>query len=220
MPKNENTSWSTDPYFQNCRLCLKSDKQLKEPLKITAPEKALTKNFASAVRKNHFLLGRHYTHLLLTEMGHPQKNIFKKNSGSPLWEKGIKGSISHCKGYIAICLSDEVTIRAIGIDIENSTRKVQQPILKKISHPQENFASISTLKHSAKIDEKEVLSIFCLKEAILKCFGSLGEKIEFQDIVIASLNPPLVSVPRFKLKNQKAYLLQTNNFILASLILR
>ena len=65
---------------------------------------------------------------------------------------------------------------------------------------------------------------FCLKEAVLewfksKCFGSLGEKIEFQDIIITSLKPTLVDIPRFKLKNQKARLIQTGNFVVAVFIL-
>ena len=51
-------------------------------------------------------------------------------------------------------------------------------------------------------------------------FRIFGKKLELQDIAITSFKPPLVSIPKLKLKNQKAYLLQIDNFILASFIFR
>ena len=69
------SSWSADTYFQDCRLWLKSDEMIKEPLRITALEKAFAENFTNQLRKNHFLLGRHYSHLLLAEMNYT--TIFK-----------------------------------------------------------------------------------------------------------------------------------------------
>ena len=211
----EKSSLPADPYFQAFRLWLKSDEMIKGSLKITTQEKALAEKFTQPARKNHFLLGRHYAHQLLTEMGYPQKTIGKNNNGSPVWGKGIKGSISHCKGQLVICISDSSNLRSVGVDIESCSRKINQSILKKISHSQE----FQITKNFGKISPKETLFIFCLKEAILKCFGSLGEKIEFQDIIITSLKPTLVDIPRFKLKNQKAHLIQTGNFVVAVFIL-
>ena len=108
------SSWSADTYFQDCRLWLKSDEMIKEPLRITALEKAFAENFTNQLRKNHFLLGRHYSHLLLAEMNYPHKTIEKKKDGSPLWQKGIKGSISHCEGKMAICISDSDSVQSVG----------------------------------------------------------------------------------------------------------
>ena len=147
------SSWSADTYFQDCRLWLKSDEMIKEPLRITALEKAFAENFTNQLRKNHFLLGRHYSHLLLAEMNYPHKTIEKKKDGSPLWQKGIKGSISHCEGKMAICISDSDSVQSVGIDIENCSRKINQSILKKISHLQElhlsnNFENCSSIKCS------------------------------------------------------------------------
>ena len=82
-----------------------------------------------------------------------------------------------------------------------------------------NFRLPKILEKTDQLKAKETPFIFCLKEAILKCFGSLGEKIEFQDIIITSLKPTLVDIPRFKLKNQKAHLIQTGNFVVAVFIL-
>ena len=50
------SSWSADTYFQDCRLWLKSDEMIKEPLRITALEKAFAENFTNQLRKNHFFL--------------------------------------------------------------------------------------------------------------------------------------------------------------------
>ena len=188
---------------------------IKEPLRITALEKAFAENFTNQLRKNHFLLGRHYSHLLLAEMNYPHKTIEKKKDGSPLWQKGIKGSISHCEGKMAICISDSDSVQSVGIDIENCSRKINQSILKKISHLQELHLS----NNFENCSSKDALFIFCLKEAVLKCFRSLGEKIEFQDIVITSLKPPLISIPSLKLKNKEAHLFQTDGFVLAGFIL-
>lgn len=203
-----------DSYFRGCHLLLKSDEVVKETLRITAKEKKLAENFIHQGRRNHFLLGRHYAHLLLSKMGYPQVTIGKKKDGAPIWGKGIKGSISHCQGKIMICGSDSQSIRAIGIDIENCSRKIKQPLFKKISH----FHELQDHKNLSDLNSQ--LSVFCLKEAVLKCFGSFGKKLELQDIAITSFKPPLVSIPKLKLKNQKAYLLQIDNFILASFIFR
>ena len=178
---------------------------IQESLKTTIREKALAENFTNQLRQNHFLLGRHYAHLILAEMDYPYKTIEKKKDGSPLWQKGIKGSISHCKGKLAICISDSDSVQSVGIDIENCSRKINQSILKKISHLQE----LQQSNNFENCSPKNALFIFCLKEAVLKCFRSLGEKIELQDIVITSLKPPLISIPSLKLKNKEAHLFQT-----------
>ena len=61
------SSWSADTYFQDCRLWLKSDEMIKEPLRITALEKAFAENFTNFKKKFFYLAGI-YSHLLLSEI--------------------------------------------------------------------------------------------------------------------------------------------------------
>ena len=154
----EKSSLPADPYFQDLRLWLKSDEMIKGSLKITTQEKALAEKFTQPARKNHFFLGRHYAHQLLTEMGYPQKTIGKKNNGSPVWVKGIKGSISHCKGQLVICISDSSNLRSVGVDIESCSRKINQSIL---------LFALKTRFGSYKIFESKICLLLYQKQVVL-----------------------------------------------------
>ena len=71
---------------------------------------------------------------------------YPHNDGSPLCRKWIKGSISHLKEKWLFVL---VFLQSVSIDIENCSRKINQSILKKISHLQElhqsnNFENCSS----------------------------------------------------------------------------
>ena len=199
-------------YFKNCHLLL-DDIKLPAQLKITDTEKILANKINNPVRKKQFLLGRHKAHLLLETIDYPLKTINKNKNGSLDWSfyPKVKGSLSHCKDKVAVCISDSKEIQSIGIDLENTERHLIYPILQKITNSNEcNTNENATTQ----------LEIFCLKEAVIKAFGQLNYKLGFKNIQILSLKTRCFSIPCLKLTNQYAFLEIKENIILAAFILR
>ena len=196
-------------YFQNCILKIKEKKQLN--FKVTKQELSEAKKIINPLRKLSFLTGRHYAHLLLQSYNISLQTLTAKKNGAIIWQAGIKGSISHSKKKIALCVSQSKKIISIGIDLERIDRNPSIKIYQKIKHPDENFQNPTQL---------DTLKIFCVKEAIIKCFGQLEQKILFQDICILKLNPCLFSLANENIFFQKAYLAQKGNHLLASFILK
>ncbi|MBO0132034.1 4'-phosphopantetheinyl transferase family protein [Agrobacterium burrii] len=85
-----------------------------ETYDIDFPQK-LTK--AVPKRQSEFLAGRILACAALEKLNRPRATIAIGDAGSPVWPKGISGSISHSNGK-CVCLVASEETRLVGIDIE------------------------------------------------------------------------------------------------------
>jgi 4'-phosphopantetheinyl transferase EntD len=196
-------------YLKNCALEVVDKKPLD--YEVTKKERAMAQTIANLKRRQSFLLGRHHAHRLLKKYGLPQKTLAAEQNGAIAWPVGIKGSLSHSKKKIAICITNCKSIVALGVDLERTDRNPDVKIYPKISHHKENFSGLNSW---------EVLQIFCIKEAVIKCFGHLQQKVRFGEICVHSLQPCSFSIFSKNIFGARPYLTQKENHLLAAFVLR
>lgn len=75
---------------------------------------------AGAVRKRQaaHLAGRHLARVALSALGCGKTIVPLAAGGSPLWPRGVVGSISHTDQYACCSVANNSSVRAIGIDLE------------------------------------------------------------------------------------------------------
>jgi len=111
-------------------------------------------------RQGEFLAGRILACAALERLPHPRASIAIGEWGSPLWPKGITGSISHSNGK-CVCLVVCDAARLVGIDIEKvPTAASLKAILQEALNAEErdrilqqttmDAAVLATLTFSAK----------------------------------------------------------------------
>ena len=95
------------------------------------------------------------------------------------WPTGIKGSVAHKDGHVAVAVSRELEIIGVGIDLEK--------ILTLRPHLAENIMSENEQeKFNSPLDG---LIIFTVKEALFKCHYPVGKiRFYFHDAVVCELN--------------------------------
>lgn len=196
-------------YFQDCILKIAEKQELD--FQVTAKELAYAKQITNPLRKQSFLIGRHYAHLLLKKYNQPLQTLATHKNGAIIWGNKIKGSISHSQKKIALCTSQSEKILSIGLDLERIDRNPSLAVYQKIKHPNEKFSNLTNIK---------VLKIFCAKEAVIKCFGQLAQKIRFQEICILGLDPCSFSLLSHNITSQKIYLAPKDGQLLAAFILK
>ncbi len=118
------------------------------------------------------VLGRAAAHQALAQIGIPAETpLLRSPQHTPAWPQGIEGSISHCaKGGFttagaATCRLDQFA--GIGIDIENTSRKISDAVINAVCTPAEREWC-----HQAGSSEspRRAIQIFSAKEAMFKAF--------------------------------------------------
>ena len=196
-------------YLKNCLLYVVKKKQQKINYRFDENILLKAKQITNQARKEEFLLGNHYLNILLKQYKKVEKLGRKKNGALSL-PKGIQGNLSHSKKKIAICLSDCPNILSIGIDIIDKNRNIHPKLYQKIKHKKEKFFPT----------KKEILEIFCVKEAVIKCFGQLEKKVKFADIQILALNPYSIKVISQDIVTASVYLERKKNDLLVVFLLK
>ncbi len=143
------------------------------------PEERIYIETALASRQIEFATGRVLARRLLRELGHPERPIKRDADRVPVWPAGVLGSISHTEDACLVVLSEDRSLRGIGVDVEvNSPRSIR--FLKRITTASER-ASLG----GDAASQRQATSIFSIKEAVFKaCFPRLREQWGFRDVEV------------------------------------
>ncbi len=116
-------------------------------------------------RQREFRAGRHCAHLLLQHFNHVPFDLLNDAQRVPVWPDGFKGSISHCDDFCAAALTNDPSIRSLGLDIE-AALALPDDTRALICHPHE-------LKNEHLVDPCWDRIIFSAKESFYKAYFPL-----------------------------------------------
>ncbi|QCQ90732.1 4'-phosphopantetheinyl transferase Npt [Rhodococcus sp. SGAir0479] len=128
-------------------------------------------------RRREFIGARHCARLAMTELGMEPGPVLRGDMGSPVWPRGVVGSLTHCDGYRAAVLGYAMQVRSVGIDAEPNG-PLPDGVLDAVSLPEER-AWLATAA-AAPVHWDRLL--FCAKEATYKAWFPLtGRWLGFED---------------------------------------
>ncbi|WP_305094735.1 4'-phosphopantetheinyl transferase Npt [Prescottella sp. R16] len=141
------------------------------------PQEAALIARAVEKRRREFTSARHCARQAMTQLGVEPGPILRGESGSPVWPKGIVGSLTHCDGYRGAVLGYAMAVRSVGIDAEPNG-PLPDGVLDAVSLPQEREWLATAA--SAPVHWDRLL--FCAKEATYKAWFPLtGRWLGFED---------------------------------------
>lgn len=140
---------------------------------------------AVPLRQREFLAGRAAARMAQAELGLAPRPVGMGNDRAPVWPDGMRGSISHSGKVCVAVVSDDPSISALGLDIEENAA-LPEDVLETI---------LSTDEQSWINDKADPLHlarlIFSAKECAYKAQYPLsGQLFGFETIGI-SVNPSL-----------------------------
>lgn len=124
-------------------------------------ERSLLSDQAVPKRIKEFTLGRTAARQALKKLGITDSVAIGRGAKrEPLWPEGIVGSITHSKDIAMAAVAKKQHVRALGIDLEKSSRKSSIDISEKIALPSElDWIAGSDLR---------LMMLFSAKEALFK----------------------------------------------------
>jgi 4'-phosphopantetheinyl transferase EntD len=137
-------------------------------------------------RRREFTTARHCARLAMTKLGVDQAPVLRGDKGSPVWPRGVDGSLTHCDGYRGAVLGYAMQVRSVGIDAEPH-EALPDGVLDAVSLPAErdwlSGAADSGQWRSATggpVHRDRLL--FCAKEATYKAWFPLTARwLGFED---------------------------------------
>ncbi|MGX7827179.1 4'-phosphopantetheinyl transferase family protein [Actinokineospora sp. 24-640] len=124
-------------------------------------------------RRREFTTVRHCARQALVRLGRPATAILPGDKGAPRWPEGIVGSMTHCAGYRAAVLANDVDLHSVGIDAEPHV-PLPEGVLQAVSLPEER-AQLSMLSESHPDVHWDKL-LFAAKESVYKAWFPLARK--------------------------------------------
>ncbi len=113
----------------------------------------------------------------MADLGVEPAPILRGDKGSPVWPRGVVGSLTHCDGYRAAVLGYAMQVRSVGIDAEPNG-PLPNGVLDAVSLPAER--EWLTSAEPAPVHWDRLL--FCAKEATYKAWFPLtGRWLGFED---------------------------------------
>ncbi|MEV6768287.1 4'-phosphopantetheinyl transferase Npt [Nocardia sp. NPDC051030] len=129
-------------------------------------------------RRRDFIGARYCARQALAELGEPAVAIGKNEDGSPIWPRGIVGSLTHCEGYKGAVLAHKLRFRSVGIDAEPH-QQLPDGVLDSVSLPAERTWLRAALPGTGLHLDR---LLFCAKEATYKTWRPLtGRWLGFED---------------------------------------
>lgn len=129
-------------------------------------------------RRREFVSARHCARLAMAELGVEPAPILRGERGSPIWPRGVVGSLTHCDGYRGAVLGYSMQVRSVGIDAEPHA-PLPEGVLDAVSLEVERDW-LSGSGRSAQVYWDRLL--FCAKEATYKAWFPLtGRWLGFED---------------------------------------
>lgn len=143
-----------------------------------ARERTAVEN-ATVLRRNEFSTGRRCARLALRELGVNAEALLVGPDRSPMWSKGVTGSLSHAHGYAVAIVCRCPSVSGLGIDLE-LTRPLDDDVLQLITRPLE-WKWIQ----SPNAPNWGTTALFSLKESVFKCLNPLtGMWFDFHDMEV------------------------------------
>jgi 4'-phosphopantetheinyl transferase EntD len=147
------------------------------------PEEAATVAHAVAHRRREHASVRACARVCLERLGHPPAAIPTGPGGAPVWPRGIRGSMTHCRGYVAAAAGTADQLCAIGIDAEPDA-PLPDGVLGLVSTPAErvHLAGLPQTTHPGPHWDR---LLFSAKESVFKAwFSMVGLWLDPLDTVI------------------------------------
>ncbi|MCQ4119388.1 4'-phosphopantetheinyl transferase Npt [Rhodococcus tibetensis] len=127
-------------------------------------------------RRREFTSARHCARLAMAKLGVDPAPILRGEKGSPVWPRGVVGSLTHCDGYRGAVLGYAMQVRSVGIDAEPH-EALPDGVLDAVSLEAER-KWLSGTDNSVHWDRL----LFCAKEATYKAWFPLtGRWLGFED---------------------------------------
>lgn len=125
-------------------------------------------------RRAEFGTARLLARKALAELGVAPGPLVPTPNRAPTWPAEVVGSITHCKGWVAVAVARRSDVRSIGIDAE-VLRKVDPGVARVVLKPRERMWAGDQLDR--------LLLIFSAKEAYYKAqFPLTNRVLVFQDV--------------------------------------
>ncbi len=137
-------------------------------------------------RQAEFIAGRTLASVALKKLGFPETLIPIGKHRSPVWPKGIVGSISHNASFAVACAKLTEDNSAMGIDIETLFTESQANEVQDLICHQEDFKWFNQPPLSYV---QLITLIFSVKESLFKAiYPNIQRYLEFQDAKLIDLN--------------------------------
>ncbi|AOW94505.1 4'-phosphopantetheinyl transferase [Rhodococcus sp. WMMA185] len=137
-------------------------------------------------RRREFTSARHCARLAMAKLGVEPGPILRGDKGSPIWPRGVVGSLTHCDGYRGAALGHSMQVRSLGIDAEPH-EALPDGVLGAISLEVERaWLSDTDASDRWRADGGGRLHrdrlLFCAKEATYKAWFPLTQRwLGFED---------------------------------------
>ena len=139
-------------------------------------------------RKREFMAGRLCAQRALQDIGIHDSQVQVAKDRSPVWPKGIIGSISHTDAFAAAAVVSLTALRSIGVDSE---RMVEDWLVDVIRRECLTTTEDTYLQYCSNSCDIRVLStlFFSAKESVWKAMYPLTKELfEFRDVEICAFN--------------------------------
>ena len=124
-------------------------------------------------RRHEFMAGRACAHAALAALGENTDWIGQTPSGAPEWPGGVRGSITHCTGYVAAATDSTARLEWLGIDAEVAEPMSQSAAAMVAFGPERDWITQGPL--NGRI-------LFSAKEAVFKAWHPVRQtKLDFAD---------------------------------------
>lgn len=137
-------------------------------------------------RQEEFAKGRQCARLAIDEItGRSRYPILQGTLGEPLFDSAVIGSIAHTDRFYVAAVAFQHKIAGLGVDIEeNQTRDIDWSLIAE-------YREIS----QCKTYNITPITLFSLKESLIKCFSPLaGKKLFYDAFDVTFLQRPRMEV--------------------------
>jgi 4'-phosphopantetheinyl transferase EntD len=146
------------------------------------PEEGTIIAHAVDARRREYAAVRSCARACLGRLGYPPVPILPGAGGAPAWPAGVRGSMTHCAGYVAAAVGSAQRVSAIGIDAEPDA-PLPDGVVDLVATPAEQDRLATTQPWSDSTHWDRLL--FSAKESVYKAwFPLVGEWLDPQETEI------------------------------------
>ncbi len=142
-------------------------------------DEVLAIDHVTSARAREFGAGRAAARMAMEQLGHPPRPVLQGDDRAPIWPAGLTGGITHTSRDALAIVTDDPSIRALGLDMEPATP--MEPDLWRLICTQNDLLWLAGLGptqrgHFAKL-------IFSAKESFYKAQYQISRTlIDFLDV--------------------------------------
>lgn len=132
-------------------------------------------------RGPHYLGGRLAAYAAMARLGRSETHIPRGEDGAPQWPTSLVGSVAHTHGMAVAAVALRHTVRAIGIDIERCSRRLDEGVRSIVCHPDE----LAWLDAAPPLPVQPLLMLVCAKEVVFKLYYPPTKvRLTYRDAVV------------------------------------